>query len=586
MQMRHKILALLLLVSGWVLAKGSKDEEVVFLQNGGKVQAYDLGTEAPQDFRAFQELFLPSLKDLQLKFPKSSLFEFQGPDKGKVIRYSDGKTYTWERMDGSVFSEWTALNQQQLVLSLGTKIDWFPSKSNLGQLIVIKWPNDSQIELRPKETINSIEIIYTKFTSEGIVSYLIPDTKRYGLPKFQQGPLVFYGSSRWDFFIQSAFEDFEKQDFYEYFESEFGIRFKSLVPIFGHKTSDEMYKKVGKIVSIDFTAAGFGGREAVELCCEDQQIQSTGDPRVDRFLKSGLHLGVFYHELTHNVAQNYCYSLNYKKEPILTEAVEEWFVEGFANLIANRFEPQKTVTTYRDTKEFFDKGLVPRDYKSMVTAKYRDRIPYILGTYLTMYLQKKYGSKAVVTYLTETCQGISGSKALAKATGKSADAFYSEAVKQFPHEFQASEPFFSEWTSSGTEFVPWFSRDLAEISLGKFPKEFRKLTGRSQYPDLFLALKTNLEFVKDKWEGYLAPGVGSGFDFYLWKNGYYRLSGPHYTVDYFPEHSAKVTWKKGGTLQFQSDGVIYQPFPDGSYALIAPGEEAAKQYKKDGRLIE
>lgn len=523
-------------------------------------QDFNLGKTAPRVWADVERVQFPDPNQFRLTFPSNKAGFFSAPDSGEVYLWSKG-LYRWTRKDGSTYSEWES-GQWQLSLADGTTLNYYHEKNTPGKFYLV-YSDKTSLQKNWISHRGDFEFIYQKSAGLNSESFTIPNPSKFGKNRSEWGRLDFFFPESWRFYIEAFQRDISNSNFYSYLKTEYNLDAQGEVPLLFFEKRDEISKYVGRTLINNSQEGGFGGRDSVMLCCGDSKPQKTGNATLDNDQEKRMFFGTFYHELVHNVAQLHCFKTNAGKEPLPPEKVEDWFVEGFANLVSAEFEPNKKAFLWESTKTLFDEKKVPASYESMVQAKYNNMLPYSLGAYFGSYLQDNYGKQVLTDYLTKTCGGELGKDVLRASTGKSAEVLFQEAIKEFPKRYSSIEPNLRKWKSEGYTIIVPENQALFESALPSLnpPVEGEDLP-YEKIPDFYNSLLAKVEDFKGKVEGEFATQTTLGF--YLWKKGNYRWYNEDFEADFFPGDQVFIRFNKGGAITVWADGRKRLAYPNGT----------------------
>ncbi len=541
---------------------------------------WKLGTTAPRVWSELERLSFPNPNQFRLTFPSTKPGFYKGPDSGEVYLWSKG-LYKWTQKSGAIYSEWES-GQWQLTFPDQLVVNFYPEKNRFGKFYIV-YPDGTSLQKNWIEHRADFEYIYQKLAGEASESFTIPNPAQFGSNRAELGRLDFFFPDSWKFYVEAFQRDFLSSNFYTVLKSDYNLEAPGEVPLLFFEKREDISKYVGRNLINNSQEGGFGGRDAVMLCCGDSKPQKTGNLAIDKDQEKRMFFGTFYHELVHNTAQLHCFKTNASKSPIPEEKVEDWFVEGFANLVASDFEPSKRAFLWESTKALFDEKKIPKSYDAMVQAKYKDMVPYSLGAYFGFYLQETYGKKILTDYLTRTCGGTLGKDALIAGTGKSAESIYQAAIREFPSRYQAIEPQLRKWKTEGFFVIQAINPNQLIESLDfLIPPEEGKDYSYDEVPDFYNAFLANVGEFSGKTEGDFA--TETDLSFYLWKKGNYRWYNDEMEADFFEGDQVFLRFKKGGSFTVWKDGKKRITYPSGASLFYWDSNQKAF-FDKNGKEI-
>ncbi|XDD45428.1 peptidase MA family protein [Leptospira sp. WS39.C2] len=375
--------------------------------SGADVLYFDFGETAPTSFFQSEKLQEPKLEDLKLGFLDAAPGYYSGPDGGEVYQWAKNH-YQWKRADGSVFTEWpTGIFKLDFPTGIGFVFAPTPSSCNgCSPTLVWNYPDNTKIT---KYWISNRKEYDTTFQKPlEFQNYLLVNESQFGKPKLELSNLVFYGSEKWSEFLRVFGDEVKTKTLFSYLKQEFGFENRGKIPVL---LFDE-YVTAKEYVGFDLPGAlpgelGLGGKDAIVLCCGEQMPEKTGNPNFDADSLRRVNFSMAIQKLTRNAEQVSCLKTIAEtgKAPN-QEIMDPWFEEGFASYIESRFSDRKRVWLYMETEKLIRENKVPKNFKSLVDAKYKDNIPYLIGAILVKHLHDVYGKDTITSYQKETCLGL------------------------------------------------------------------------------------------------------------------------------------------------------------------------------------
>ncbi|MDF3822011.1 peptidase MA family protein [Leptospira sp. 96542] len=524
------------------------------LAEPGSPQSYDWGNTAPTNFEAGSRLQEPKLSENKLKFPEPTPAYYLGPDGGEVYQWAKGH-YWWTKKDGSVFTEWPS-GVWKIDLKTGVSFTSYPPACEQCKSNQV-WNFPDQTKLTKDWVIHRGEYdwVYRKSDPKDLKNYLLVNQSLYGEIIAEHSIYRFYGSSLWKLYMVGFREKFKAKELLEFMQSEFGMKNQGVVPVILFDLSYDMRLYQGKDLPGGSEEGGFGGQNSITLCCGEKISQSTNDPVLDADAINRIHFGTFYHESVHNFEQTGC--LAYKLEAGKTNqgyVIDPWFDEGFANYVESKFYPRKLFYVYDEMEKRQRENKIPKTFKGVLDASYRDLLPYSLGAIMFENLYKTYGKDAVIQYHKETCFGIPSAKAIQNVTGVTGDDFLKQSIGYFESNKNKILKLGKKLQLSGYSLMLPKSKSNFEnfLRVGfTLPDSALKIKSIDEIPNVYEIFLADVARFSGKREGdFLGPNETY---FYLWMNGKYKWYSEEFEVNVFPGN--QIIYRGGGmTIIHWEDG--------------------------------
>ncbi|TGK88432.1 peptidase MA family protein [Leptospira bourretii] len=578
---RKSIVFCLLLLTIVIYAESERLTIPLKRGQGSDVLYFDFGETAPTSFLAVERLQEPKLEDLKLGFLDPTPGYFNGPDGGEVYQWSKNH-YQWKRADGSVYTEW-ANGTFKLDFPSGIGFISAPMSCNgCSSTLVWNYPDLTKITKYWISHRKEYDYIYQK--PHNFENYLLVDETKFGKPKLEFGNYVFYGSDKWKEYLRVFGDNFKMKSFLQYVKSEFQLENRGKIPVLLFDQYEDSKEYVGIEIPGGIEEGGFGGRDSVTLCCGEKMPQTTGDIEFDSDALRRIHFGTFYHIALHNLEQVSCFKIQSETGKIPpAEISDPWFEAGLASYIEAKFFERKQFYIYNDAEKLIRENKVPKTFKSLLDAKYKDLIPYSIGPVLIKHIHETYGKEAIISYQKETCLGTSPALALQNATGVSPDQILKDSLLRFEKDKDAilkmgKKLQLSGYSTMNAKFPAEFKNFLEKGF--ELPESALDIKTYTELPDLQKIFPAHVESFSGKLEGdFLGPNSSY---FYLWKKGNYRWYGDSWEANVFPGNQilyrgsnfTLIEWE-GGKKQYISpkgDSVIFFNLESKSY-LDASGNQ-------------
>lgn len=530
--------------------------------SGAEVLYFDFGETAPTSFFQSEKLQEPKLEDLKLGFLDAAPGYYSGPDGGEVYQWAKNH-YQWKRADGSVFTEWpTGIFKLDFPTGIGFVFAPAPGSCNgCSPTLVWNYPDNTKITKYWISHRKEYDTIYQKPLE--FQNYLLVNETQLGKPKLEVGNLVIYGSDKWNEYLRVFGEEVKTKSLFLYLKNEFGFENRGKIPVL---LFDE-YATAKEYIGFDLPGAhteelGFGGKDAIVLCCGEQMPEKTGNPNFDADSLRRVPFSMVIQKLTRNAEQVSCLKTIAEtgKAPN-QEIVDPWFEEGFATYIESRFSDRKRVWVYSETEKLIRENKVPKTYKSLLDAKYKDNIPYLIGVILVKHIHDRYGKDAITSYQKETCLGLDSTLAIQKLTGVSADTILRDSIKQFETDkldvLKNAKPLSLFGITIMSPKNPKEFDQFLEKGFS-FKESAKEIKSYDEIPSLMSVFLANVEDFSGKREGeFLGP---KGSYFFLWKKGNYRWYGDGWEANVFP----------GNQIVFRGSNYTIVEWENGKKQYVAP----------------
>ena len=357
-------------------------------------------------------------------------------------------------------------------------------------------------------------------------------------------------------------DNFKMKSFLQYVKSEFQLENKGKIPVLLFDKYEEIKDYIGADIPGGSEEGGFGGRDSITLCCGEKMPQATGVLEFDSDALRRVHFGTFYHEAVHNLEQISCLKIQTEtgKFP-QTEILDPWFEEGLANYVEAKFYERKQFYIYNDAEKLIRENKVPKTFKALLDAKFKDLLPYSIGPLLIKHIHETYGKEAIISYQKETCVGVSPLLALQNATGVSPDQILKDSLSRFEKEKDSilrngKKLQLAGFTTMNSKFPNEYKNFLDKgFSL---PESALDIKAYTDLPSLQKIFPASVEAYSGKLEGdFLGPGSSY---FYLWKKGNYRWYGDSFEANVFP----------GNQILFRGSNFTLIEWEDGKKQYISP----------------
>ncbi|TGL75549.1 peptidase MA family protein [Leptospira jelokensis] len=544
------------------------ERKLVPLKRGSSAEVlyFDFGDTAPTSFFQAEKLQEPKIEDLKLGFLDAAPGYYTGPDGGEVYQWAKNH-YQWKRADGSVFTEWpTGIFKLDFPTGIGFVYAPAPPNCNgCSPTHVWNYPDNTKIT---KYWIANRKEYDTTFQKPlDFQNYLLVNETKFGKPKLEFENLVFYGSDKWNEFLRVFGAEGKTNLLITYLQSEFGFTNRGKVPVL---LFDD-YSSAKEYLGFDLPGAyegemGFGGKDALILCCGDQMPEKTGNAKFDADSLRRVNFSMVVQKLTRNIEQVSCLKTIAEtgKSPT-EEIIDPWFEEGFASYMESKFSDRKKIWIYSETEKLIRENKVPKSFKSLLDAKYKDNLPYVIGAILVKHLHDAYGKESIISYQKETCLGLGSILALQKVTGKNPDVLLKDSIKKFETDEIGLLKYAKPLSLMGiTEMEPKFPNDFKlflekGFSLKESAKEVKSY---DEIPNLSQIFTANVEDFSGKREGdFLGPGRSY---FYLWKKGNYRWYGEGWEANVFP----------GNQIVYRGSNFTIVEWENGKKQYVAPNGDS------------
>ncbi|TGL87293.1 peptidase MA family protein [Leptospira congkakensis] len=526
---------------------------------GSDVLYFDFGETAPTSSLTVERLQEPKLEDLKLGFLEPAPGYYNGPDGGEVYQWAKNH-YQWKRADGSVYTEWVN-GTFKLDFPSGVGFTSVPQSCN-GCSPTLVWNYPDLTKITKYWMAHRKEYDFTYQKPLNFENYLLVKESQFGKPKLELGNYVLYGSEKWSEYIRAFGGNFKIKPFLQYVKSEFSLENRGKVPVLLFDEYEDIKKYIGADIPGGSEEGGFGGRDSITMCCGDKMPQATGNPEFDADALRRFHFGVFYHEAVHNLEQISCLKIQSEtgKTP-QTDILDPWFEEGLANYVEAKFYERKQFHIYNDAEKLIRENKVPKTFKALLDAKYRDLLPYSIGPLLIKHIHETYGKEAIISYQKDTCVGTSPALALQNATGVSPDQILKDSLSRFEKEKDLFLKDGKKLQLAGyTVMNSKFPLELKTFLDKGFslPESALEIKSYTELPSLQKIFPANVESYSGKLEGdFLGPNSSY---FYLWKKGNYRWYGDSWEANVFP----------GNQILFRGSGFTLIEWEDGKKQYISP----------------
>lgn len=543
---------------------------------------FDFGETAPTSYLSVERLQEPKLEDLKLGFLEPSPGYYNGPDGGEVYQWAKNH-YQWKRADGSVYTEWV---NGTFKLDFPSGINFVSSPASCNGCSPTNIWNYPDLTKITKYWVNHRkEYDYTYQKPLNFENYLLVRETQFGKPKLELGNYVLYGSEKWSEYIRAFGGNFKIKAFLNYVKSEFQLENRGKIPVLLFDQYEDIKGYIGADIPGGSEEGGFGGRDSISLCCGEKMPQATGNPEFDADALRRFHFGVFYHEAVHNLEQISCLKIQSEtgKFP-QTDILDPWFEEGLANYVEAKFYERRQFHIYNDAEKLIRENKVPKTFKSLLDAKYRDLIPYSIGPLLIKHIHETYGKEAIVSYQRETCVGTAPALALQNATGVSPDQILKDSLQRFEKEKDSILRDGKKLQLAGYTVMNAKSPAEYQSYLEKgfsLPESALEIKSYTQLPSLQKIFLASVDSFSGKMEGEFL-GLGSSY-FYLWKKGNYRWAGDSWEANVFP----------GNQILYRGSNFTLIEWEDGKKQYISPKGDSvmffsleSKSYKDaDGKQV-
>ncbi|XDD53184.1 peptidase MA family protein [Leptospira sp. WS4.C2] len=520
---------------------------------------FDFGETAPTSYLSVERLQEPKLEDLKLGFLEPTPGYYNGPDGGEVYQWAKNH-YQWKRADGSVYTEW-ANGTFKLDFPSGIGFISAPVPCN-GCLPTLVWSYPDLTKITKYWISHRKEYDYIHQKPLNFENYLLVSENKFGKPKLEFGNYVFYGSERWLEYLRVFGENFKMKPFLQYMKSEFQLENRGKIPVLLFDKYPEIKDFIGADLPGGTEEGGFGGRDSISLCCGEKMPQATGNPEFDSDALRRVFFGVFYHEAVHNLEQISCLKIQSETGKIPpADILDPWFEEGIANYVEAKFYERKQFHIYNDAEKLIRENKVPKTFKSLLDAKYKDLLPYSIGPLMIKHIHETYGKEAIVSYQKETCLGTAPALALQNATGVSPDQILKDSLSRFEKEKDSvlrdgKKLQLAGYTRMNSKF-PTEYKSFLENGF-PLPESALEIKSYTQLPSLQKIFLAPVESFSGKLEGdFLGPG---GSYLYLWKKGNYRWYGDSWEANVFP----------GDQILFRGSNFTLIEWEDGKKQYISP----------------
>lgn len=526
---------------------------------GSDVLYFDFGETAPSSYLGVERLQEPKLEDLHLGFLEPTPGYYQGPDGGEVYQWAKNH-YQWKRADGSVYTEW-ANGTFKLDFPSGTGFVSAPASCN-GCLSTLIWNYPDLTKVTKYWMAHRKEYDYIRQKPIAFENYLLVSETKFGKPKLEFGNYVFYGSEKWSEYLRVFGDNFKMKPFLSFMKSEFQLENRGKIPVLLFDKYEEIKDYIGADIPGGSEEGGFGGRDSITLCCGEKMPQPTGVLEFDSDALRRIHFGTFYHEAVHNLEQISCLKIQTEtgKFP-QTDILDPWFEEGLANYAEAKFYERKQFHIYNDAEKLIRENKVPKSFKALLDAKFKDLLPYSIGPLLIKHIHETYGKEAIISYQKETCVGVSPLHALQNATGVSPDQILKDSLSRFEKEKDSilrngKKLQLAGFTTMNSKFPNEYKNFLDKgFSL---PESAMDIKSYTDLPSLQKIFPANVETYSGKLEGdFLGPNSSY---FYLWKKGNYRWYGDSFEANVFP----------GNQILFRGSNFTLIEWEDGKKQYISP----------------
>ncbi|MCW7475353.1 peptidase MA family protein [Leptospira levettii] len=534
--------------------------------SGAEVLYFDFGETAPKSFFQSEKLQEPKLEDLKLGFLDAAPGYYSGPDGGEVYQWAKNH-YQWKRADGSVFTEWpTGIFKLDFPTGTGFVFAPPPASCN-GCLPTLVWnyPDNTKITKYWISHRKEYDSIYQKPLE--FQNYLLVNESKFGKPKLELENLIFYGSDKWNEFLRVFGEEVKTKSLFTFLKNEFGFENRGKIPVLLFDDYQTAKEYIGfDLPGANQTEMGFGGKDAIVLCCGEQMPERSGNPNFDADSLRRVNFSMILQKLTRNAEQVSCLkTIAETGTQPSQEILDPWFEEGLASYIESRMSDRKRVWVYTETEKLIRENKAPKSFKTLLDAKYKDNIPYLFGAILVKHIHDVYGKDAITSYQKETCLGLESTLALQKVTGVSADSILKESVKRFETDkIQILKDSKSLSLSGYTVMNPQFPNEyFSFLEKGFTLKESAKeIKSYDELPSLYKIFVANVNDYTGKREGdFLGP---KGTYFFLWKKGNYRWFGDGWEANVFP----------GNQIVFRGSNFTLVEWENGKKQYVAPNGDS------------
>jgi hypothetical protein len=503
---------------------------------------YTFPKSAAKDYNDFIKLDEPKIGDLRLKFTTRTSGSFIGPDGGVVDFWKPG-LYRHTRADGSIFSERESGQWELKIPNLITIISFNPKCAGCQRNLRYEWADGTEnykewIPHRKEYSIN-----FQHRSHVPALNWTLPNPKKFGSNFTIIGPFELYHSNLWNFFLECLRESFDINGFYNELRREYGMANEGKIPVFLFDQNKEMVAYNGQELPGGSLEGGFGGQNYILKCCGSSLAQKKGNSEIDEDARKRFFYGTFIHEAVHNIHQITCLTLTASKPEIPPNETDPWFVEGFANHVASKFDLRAQANIYEGLRKRIDDRKLPKSFDAMLKEGYSNLVPYDLGAYLVEYMHKHYGRESVKKYINLSCHNTPTGSAVKQATGISANQFYSDAILDFEETYKKSKSMMDVWSYSHlTQISPKMPKSFEQFQKNKLtlPADVREIQEYSEIPNLYELFEADVSMysgvvVGDFWSR-------AGVRLYLWKEGTYKWFGSDYDATIFPNHSITLNY--------------------------------------------
>lgn len=521
---------------------------------------YNFGNTSPTQFSQIKNLPEPKIQNLRLQFPNGAPNYYEGPDGGEVYQWAKNQ-YQWKRIDGSVFTEWPNGTWKLELKSKDHFTSFPPSCNDCLPNQVWNYVNGTKLFKNWVPHRKEYDYIFQNMSPTQRQNFLLVNDTVYKKPLKSILNFDFYGSKDWEIYIRGLESETNLPAFFSFMKLEFGMENHGRIPVILFDESSQMTKYQGREIPGGSEEGGFGGRDGITLCCGEKIPEVTGDFNLDEDAIRRIHYGTIYHEVAHNLDQMTCLAYKTASGSASTiEKPEAWFTEGFANFAEGQFSKRKKYYVYAELEKRIAENKIPKTYRGVVDASYRDLIPYSLGTILVEFIYSKYGKDGLIQYQKETCLGKSSENAILDVLNTKPDEFLKSALTWFERVKVDVLKQGKKYQFEGyTVILPQYAENYDNfVKKGfKLPNTAKEVTSYGDLPNLYETFPAYVESFSQRREGDFL-GAHDTF-FYLWKAGNYRWYLEDWEANVFP----------GNQIIYRKDGSTVIEWEDGKRKFVA-----------------